>query len=182
SGEGQFNKPMDVALDRMGNIFVADTGNDRIQKFDPGGKFVTEWGKFARQSRGSELSNPVSVAFSDEGFGYLYVLNSPGCQVQKFEPDGKLAATWPMHQKGEGALCGPSRIRIEPRRYTVYIADTENDRVLLFDRNGEPQGSLTEGKGPLRKPKGLFISEQFGEFLLVADTGNNLVHKFRRNR
>lgn len=181
SGTGDFNKPSDVAVDKRGNLYVADTGNDRIQKFDPTGKFLQEWGRFARR-RGTELNNPVSVAYSDEGFGYIYVLNSPECRVQKFDIDGNLVHTWPMHRKGEGALCGPSRIRIEPRRYTVYIADTENDRVILFDRDGEPLGSLTEGKEPFRKPRGLFVSELFGEYLLVADTGNNLVHKFRRNR
>ncbi len=181
SRDGDFNKPSDVAVDKRGNIYVADTGNDRIQKFDPAGKFLQEWSRFSRR-RGTELSHPVSVAYSEEGLGYLYVLNSPECRVQKFDGDGNLVSAWPMHRKGEGALCGPSRIRIEPRRYTVYIADTENDRVILFDKDGEPLGDLKEGKVPFRKPEGLFISERFGEYLLVADTGNNLVQKFRRNR
>lgn len=87
-----------------------------------------------------------------------------------------------MHRKGEGALCGPSRIRIEPRRYTVYIADTENQRLILFDRNGEPLGELKQGKVPFRKPGGVFISDLFGEDLVVADTGNNLIQTFRRTR
>jgi DNA-binding beta-propeller fold protein YncE len=182
SSRGEFNRPMDVALDRRGNIYIADTGNNRIQKFDPSGKFITEWGRFARRSRGTELNNPVSVAFSEEGFGYIYVLNSPECRVQKFEPDGTLAAEWPMHKKGEGALCGPARIRIEQRRYTVYIADTENDRLILFSRNGELLAELKGGDTPFKKPSGLFISDLFGENVLVADTGNHLIQKFRRNR
>jgi len=181
SRDGFFNKPSDIAVDRQGNLYVADTGNNRIQKFDPTGKFLQEWSRFARR-RGEELHNPVSLAYSEEGFGYIYVLSSPECRVQKYDIDGNLVKTWPMHQKGEGALCGPSRIRIEPRRYTVYIADTENDRVILFDKDGEPLGSLTEGTGPFRKPGGLFISVLFGEYLLVADTGNNRVHKFRRKQ
>ncbi len=65
-----------------------------------------------------------------------------------------------MHRKGEGALCGPSRIRIEPRKYTVYIADTENDRVILFDKEGEPLGALKEGKvipETFRPVRGCFV-------------------------
>jgi DNA-binding beta-propeller fold protein YncE len=181
SSDGDFNKPMDLVVDRNGNLYVADTGNNRIQKFDASGNFLQSWGKFARR-RGLELNNPVSVAYAEDGFGQIYVLNSPECRVQKYDTDGNLVKEWPMHAKGEGALCGPSRIRIEPRKYTVYIADTENDRVILFDRNGEPLGALKAGKVPFRKPAGLFVSDLFGEEVTVADTGNHLIQKFRRTR
>ncbi|HQU13701.1 MAG TPA: NHL repeat-containing protein, partial [Thermodesulfobacteriota bacterium] len=82
SGDGDFNKPKDLVLDRTGNLYVADTGNNRIQKFDSSGKFLQSWGKFARR-RGVELNNPVSLAYAEEGFGQIYVLNSPECRVQK---------------------------------------------------------------------------------------------------
>lgn len=182
SSNGNFNKPLDVAIDRKGNIYVADSGNTRIQKLDSTGKFLQEWGKFGRRRRGAELTNPVSVAFSQEGFGYVYVLNSPDCRVLKFETDGTFVKEWAMHEKGEGAICGPARIRIEQRRYTVYIADTENDRVSLFDRDGEPLGVLKGGEVPFKKPQGLYINDLFAEQVIIADTGNNLIQKFRRNR
>ncbi len=181
SSTGEFNKPMDVALDRNGNIYVADSGNNRIQKFDPSGKFLAEWGRYARFGKGVEINNPVSIAYTDEGYGYLYVLDAPECRVQKFELDGTLVGVWPMHRKGEGALCGPSHIRVEPRRYTVYIADTENDRVILFTKDGDPLGDLREGRARFKKPRGLFLNVLwFNETVIVADTGNNLIQKFRR--
>jgi hypothetical protein len=64
----------------------------------------------------------------------------------------------------------------------VYISDTENDRVMLFDKDGEPLGDLKVGKMPLKKPAGLFVSDAFGETVAVADTGNHLIQKFRRVR
>ncbi len=181
SGPGDLNSPMDVAIDRRGFIYVADTGNNRIQKFESTGKFLAEWGRFARR-RGTALSNPVSLAFSEEGFGYIYVIDTPECRVMKYDTDGNLVLSWPMHRKGEGASCGPSRIRIEQRRYTVYIADTENDRVLLFDKEGELLGQVKGGQVPFKKPCGLFISDLFGEYAIVADTANNLIQKLRRTR
>ncbi len=182
SGDGELNKPSDAALDKRGNIFVADTGNNRVQKFDASGKFLAEWGKFSRRRRGQEIDNPVSVAYADEGLGAIYVLNAVRCRVLKFDTDGSLLKEWAMHKKGEGLPCGPSRIRIEPRLYTVYIADAENNRIVLFDKGGEPLGELKGGRVAFKKPAGLCINDVFGERLVVADTGNNLVQIFRRGR
>src|SRR5439155_20444205 len=44
SGPGQFNVPFCVAVDGSGNVFVGDEFNERIQKFDNGGTFLTAWG------------------------------------------------------------------------------------------------------------------------------------------
>src|SRR5262249_7691545 len=46
SGDGQFSFPEGVATDGSGNVYVADTGNDRIQKFDASGTFLSTWGSF----------------------------------------------------------------------------------------------------------------------------------------
>ena len=182
SGDGDFNRPSDIAIDRKGNIFVADTGNNRIEKFDSSGRFLLEWGKYARRRRGAELTNPVSIAYSDEGFGYIFVLSSPECVVQKYDIDGALVKSWPLRRKGEEARCGLSRIRIEPRQYTVYILDADTNRLILFDKEVEPLGEFKGEKVPLKKPGGLFVNISFGENVIVADTGNNLVRKFRRIR
>lgn len=182
SGKGEFNKPSDVAVDRNGNIYVADTGNNRVQKFDRSGRFMVEWGKFAYRGRGAGIDTPVSIGYADEGYGYLYVIDQAGCRVDKFEADGTVSRSWDLYRKGEGAVCGPARVRVESRRYTVYIADTENGRVILFDRQGEPLGELKGGDKPFRKPAGLSLNDVFNEVLLVADTGNNLIQKFRRTR
>src|SRR5438128_2424564 len=44
TSNGQFNFPSGVATDANGNVYVADTGNSRIQKFDASGAFLTTWG------------------------------------------------------------------------------------------------------------------------------------------
>ena len=41
SGKGQFDSPTAIAIDGSGNVFVADTGNGRIEKFSPTGAFLT---------------------------------------------------------------------------------------------------------------------------------------------
>ena len=49
--QGQFNNPTDVAVDSIGNIFVTDSGNERIQKFDKNGNFVMTFGTFGHNDR-----------------------------------------------------------------------------------------------------------------------------------
>ena len=47
NGDGQFSGPHGIVVDAHGKIFVADTGNNRIQKFASDGTFLMKWGSFA---------------------------------------------------------------------------------------------------------------------------------------
>ncbi len=51
TGPGEFSQPYDVALDGAGNLYVADMGNARVQKFAPTGEFVTSWGSLRDRGR-----------------------------------------------------------------------------------------------------------------------------------
>jgi tripartite motif-containing protein 71 len=60
SEDGQFNFPQGVDTDSDDNVFVADTGNDRIQKFDSSGTFVTKWG--SEGTGDGQFAGPVAIA------------------------------------------------------------------------------------------------------------------------
>jgi tripartite motif-containing protein 71 len=57
--DGQFNEPHGVAVDSSGNVYVSDSGNNRIQKFSSDGTFITKWG-----SRGSSNGQFIGVSGS----------------------------------------------------------------------------------------------------------------------
>src|SRR5262245_30897493 len=59
SGDGQFSKPAGIAVDGSGNVYVADTGNNRIQKFTNTGTFLTKWGSFG--SGDGQFWDPAGV-------------------------------------------------------------------------------------------------------------------------
>jgi tripartite motif-containing protein 71 len=70
TGPGQFNKPFCLALDHNGNIFVVDSGNNRIQEFSPMGRYIAQW-KGPREG----FIATSKVAVDDQGSIYVSVGN-----------------------------------------------------------------------------------------------------------
>jgi sugar lactone lactonase YvrE len=77
---GQFNTPWGLGLDGLGNIYVADSGNNRIQKFDANGNFISQWGA----PQGASFNFPGSVDI-DETNALLYVADCNNNRIQKFQ-------------------------------------------------------------------------------------------------
>ena len=81
---GQFTNPRGLALDPAGNLFVADVDNNRIQRFDSTGAFVTSWGSTG--SRYGEFRGPLDVA--TEGTNAVFVADMRNGRVVKFSSTG----------------------------------------------------------------------------------------------
>ena len=80
SGNGQFSNIRGVAVDGSGNVYVADSGNNRIQKFTSTGTYVTQWGSSG--SGNGQFNYPFGVAV--DGSGNVYVADSNNNRVEKF--------------------------------------------------------------------------------------------------
>ena len=79
-----FHLPADIACDADGNIYVLDAGNQRIQKFSPGGEYLATIGR--RGEGPGELQMPMSLDI--DGRGYLYVPDNGNQRLQIYAPDG----------------------------------------------------------------------------------------------
>jgi hypothetical protein len=91
SGNGQFSfDPGGVATDGGGNVYVADPGNNRIQKFDANGTFLATWGSAGSDNR--QFSSPSGIA-TDES-GNVYVADMGNLRIQKFDANGAFLAAW----------------------------------------------------------------------------------------
>lgn len=77
---GYFSSPRGIGVDAVGNLYVADTGNHRVQKFNTNGQFLFSWG--IQGSGDSQFLSPTDVAVDENG--YIYVVN--GARIQKFAP------------------------------------------------------------------------------------------------
>ena len=85
SDDSHFNLPHDIAVDPVtGNIFVADTGNDRVQVFDSSYNYVTTIGGNGNGQGNNQFSYPTNV--SVDVFGAVYVSDRSAHRVQVFTP------------------------------------------------------------------------------------------------
>jgi DNA-binding beta-propeller fold protein YncE len=78
---GQFNEAQGLAVDTNGNVYVADSANNRIQMFDPNGNFLVQWGKTGTNAGEFEL--PCRVAVTPSG-SYVYVADTFNNRIQVF--------------------------------------------------------------------------------------------------
>lgn len=71
-----------MAIDESGDIFVSDTGNQRIQKFDRDGNFITQWGGFGTND--GQFNFPYGLSVDSRG--HVFIVDSGNMRVQQFMP------------------------------------------------------------------------------------------------
>jgi sugar lactone lactonase YvrE len=171
---GQLNFPRGLAVDSAGNIFVADTNNDRLQKFSPAGNFLNVIGK--RGQGPGEFVEPGGIAVDPNG--NIYVGDVSNKRVQKLKPDGTFVAEW----KGpEGGIL-PRDIALGPDN-SIYIADQGNSRIVRFDANGRVAlvwGTSGSGEGELAGPTSVAVDGKNNR-VYVADPTNKRIQVFDTN-
>jgi DNA-binding beta-propeller fold protein YncE len=139
-GAGQFASPNGVAADASGNVYVADSGRNRIQKFDSSGNFLLTWGK--------------DVIATNLGTGFEICTVAPDCQ-----------AGAPSTGLG-GELNFPRAIAVDPASGNVYVADINNNRIQEFDSSGN--FLRTWGRDVIQSGKPGDISTTAAEICTVA--------------
>jgi tripartite motif-containing protein 2/3/tripartite motif-containing protein 71 len=124
NGEGQFQQPLGVTCDSTGKIYVADSGNHRIQVFTDEGKFLRIFG----QSRG-DLDKPVSVAVDTSDL--VYVSDSGNNRITLYTSEGQLVTSFGKRGVGPGAFKCPHGIAVD-QSGVLYVCDNENNRLQIF--------------------------------------------------
>ncbi|MBN1219786.1 MAG: TIGR03663 family protein [Anaerolineae bacterium] len=181
NGDGQFVTPRNVAVAPDGRIYVADSGNHRIQVFDSNGNFLFKWGS---QGNGpGQLNEPWGLAVAADGT--VFVADTWNHRIQKFsangEPLGSFGAFANVQsdpQAEPGTFWGPRDIAIDATG-NLYVTDTGNKRIQKFTPAGQFMQAWGGGgivPGTFEEPVGIDIDSQ-GNFY-VADTWNRRIQKF----
>jgi streptogramin lyase len=166
SGNGQLFHPWSVSLDSSNHVYVDDRGNQRIQKFDTNGNFITKW------NVGPTNQYPIDIAIDSSNNVYVAVLDNGINMVHKFTSDGTFIKKWLV----AGNCCNDvqNAIAVDSSN-NVYVSS--NNHIFKFSDNGtfitSWQGS---GEGQLHQITG--IATDSSNNVYVIDNIIGRVEKF----
>jgi RHS repeat-associated protein len=145
SAAGQFNSPGGEAIDAHGNVWVADTGNNRVEEFSEAGSFVEAIGFGVSKGEGkfeictsgcrAGIAGSGSGQFHEPGgvasySGTLYVVDRANGRVEEFNEKGEYIGGF-----GAGRFGYPSGVAASPSGH-VWVTDWLEDRVEEFSSTG----------------------------------------------
>jgi DNA-binding beta-propeller fold protein YncE len=172
---GQFGSYVyGIGTDADGNVYVADRGNQRIEKFDAGGAFLTMWGSHGTGD--GQFMRPVAV--TADAAGNVYAVDLAPARIQKFTSDGTFLLAWGSDGSGPGEFDFPYGVDVDAGG-NVYVADSGNDRIQKFDASGtflSQWGTSGTGDGQFDEPYDVAVDGAGNVFVVDAD--NHRIQKF----
>ncbi|XP_041379764.1 LOW QUALITY PROTEIN: RING finger protein nhl-1-like [Gigantopelta aegis] len=171
SAEGQFNNPVDIAIDRRGLVYVSDTNNHRIQIFTSEGTVYIQFG--TKGSGPGQLSYPLGIVIDDNNIMYITEWDS------EMSMDGKSIKSIGKQGSGPLEFRLPDSITISPITGHIYIADYDNHRIqvlnpdLIFSHMFGTKGSA---EGQFNNPIDIAIDRR--GLVYVTDFNNHRIQTF----
>ncbi|HST68346.1 MAG TPA: heparin lyase I family protein [Solirubrobacterales bacterium] len=175
SGTGQFVFSRGIAVDVSGNVWVADGGNHRVQKFNSKGEYLGQFGGYGTGN--GQFKTPVDIAITEGGD--LWITDSGNSRVQKFNSKGEYLGKFGTYGLSNGQFVEPSGIDIAPNG-NIWVSDHGYYRVEEFTSNGAFVRSVHglgwgEAPGEFGAPSGVAVDQQ--GHVWVVDSPNHRVQE-----
>ena len=126
SGNGQLHSPWDISFDSVGNCYVADSENGRVQVFTIDGHYLRQFGEKG-EGKG-KIGDCTSIAIDSD---IVYIADSGNNRVSIFTVDGDFLTSFGRQGSRPGGFNKPYGICIDDNGL-VYVSDQYNSRIQVF--------------------------------------------------
>lgn len=183
----QLNSPRGLAFDKLGNLYITDSGNNRIRKVDAAGMIATVAGDGTAGNTGdgaaataAQLKNPYDVDVDSQG--KLYIADAGNDRVRRIDANGIITTV----AGGSARLGFPQGVAVGPGDVFYIAAGVDNvvrkvnaaGVVTTVAGNGQV-GYCCDGgpatSGSLREPNGIAMGDNGDVY--IADSANNRIRK-----
>lgn len=171
-GEGIFPRAHGITMGPDDSIYCTDDGDHTVRKCTYDGKVLLQLGvpgKAAPLHSGQPFNRCTHVALCPQT-GDMYVSDGYGNScVHKYSPDGTLLFSWGEAGTDPGQFNIVHNICTDAEGY-VYVADRENHRVQVFNRDGKFETQWVN----MHRPCGLFINSREGDRCYIGELGSGM--------
>ena len=129
--EGSFREPEAVAVDPSGDMFVADSGHDRVVEFNSNREYVRQFGS----EGGGEGQFKHIKGIAANAAGDVYVTDYENNRVQEFGPSGEHLRSFGSSSPGPGQLIKPTGVAVDSSG-DVWVLNTSGTLVQEFSSTG----------------------------------------------
>lgn len=151
----QENLNVDNTTDTPEYLYVTDIGNNRVQKFDSNGVYVSQFGEGG--SGIGQFNSPHGIVVDRQN--NIFVADFGNDRVQKFDIEGNFILQFGSSGSTDGLFDGPDEMALDPSG-NLYVVDSGNSRVQKFDSNGgfmDKFGIFGTGAVEFTTPEGIAI-------------------------
>ena len=167
-----FLNPTGITIDSNGDIYVVDSGNSKIKKFDSNGKLLLSWGSAG--SGNGQFVHPDGIVV---GVNYVYIADTGNARIQIFDKNGTFVYAWGGYGDTPGMFHTPTAMVFD-KNGELFVTDSGRDTIQIFDSHymftDEIRPLLTEG-GNFSGTNGIVIDSQSNFYAPAID---NKILKF----
>lgn len=187
SGPGHFREPLGIAADELGNVFVADTGNDRVVKLlyeNDGLRFVKSFGSTGSGPR--QLSGPSQISVGASG--RLYVSDTGNDRIVVLSPNGEPVASFtgdPSSYVRFARPVGLAAVEADDPWITddlefIVVADGEGRRLIRLSTAGDVEALVKSSDLPVANASFGYLAIDYYGNVYATDRTEGRIHKFDR--
>lgn len=176
SNPGQFNFPYGITTDAEGKVYVADMYNGKISIHDEKGEFI----EYFAPAYFDKIKSPAGLRIINEK---VYVTDIQSNRVYVLNLQGEILLEVGESGVNEGQFVAPNAVTADKDGF-IYVVDTGNARVQIFDGEGNFQKIINgskdgTGSSVFVNPRGIGIDKR--GFIYVVSNLTHLVYGFNKN-